>query len=109
MVATVKKHADILRVLQNCDRNMRKSILKAADKNLIKAICECTHNTLKGTVPLNKYQMNKLRRHKQTLRKIVRTGENWKRKKKYLVQNGGAILPLLLGPLLGAILGNIFN
>lgn len=109
MCESVKRHADLLRALQKATPLIRKSILKSADKGLIHSICTCAENTLKGRVHLNHCQKSKLRRHKKILRKIVRSGETWKAKKRILVQSGGTILPLLIAPLLGSILGNIFK
>lgn len=109
MSSTVLSHADLLRALHRASPTMRKSIIKAADVGLIKSICECADNTLKGRVSLNNSQKRKLARHKKLLRRLVRRGENWKRKKKILQQTGGAILPLLLAPLLTGLLGSIFK
>lgn len=88
---------------------MRKAILKAADEGLIKSLCECAHNTLKGNVRLNSKQKSKLRRHKNVLRNIIKRGENWRKKQKLLVQRGGAIIPLLLAPILSGIIGSLLQ
>jgi hypothetical protein len=109
MSSTVLSHADLLRALHRASPTMRKSIIKAADCGLVKSICECADNTLKGRVQLNMSQKRKLARHKKLLRKLVLRGENWKRKKKILQQKGGALLPLLIAPILSSILGSIFK
>lgn len=102
-------HGELLRALHRASPAMRKSILKGADAGLIRNLVEITHNVIRGNVKLSKAQKSKLSRHKRVLRKIVKRGENWKSKKKVLLQKGGGILPLLLGPLLGSVLGSLFK
>jgi hypothetical protein len=99
----------VLTELHKAGPTKRKSILKSADCGLVKCLCELVHNTLRGAVPLKKSQKAKLGRHKKILRNIARKGSSWQKKRKIFVQSGGAILPLILGPLLGAVLSNIFN
>jgi hypothetical protein len=109
MPRTIKEHHEVLKELHKATPSKRKSILKTADCGLIKCLCEIVHNTLRGAVPLKKAQKTKLSRHRKILRNIARKGSTWQKKRKIFIQKGGAILPLVLGPLLGAILGNIFN
>ena len=109
MSRLVKSNADLLRVLQRANPKLRKAIIKAADAGLIYSLCECAENTIKCRVKLSSPQKAKLSRHKKLLRALTRRGTSWKAKRKTLVQRGGAILPLLLAPLLGNILSGIFN
>lgn len=109
MSETVMSHTELLRALHRATPAMRHSILKASDCGLIRSLCECADNTLKGRVQLTSLQKTRLARHKKFLRKLVRRGQNWRAKKQILVQRGGAIIPLLLGPLLGGILSSLFN
>lgn len=109
MSETVMSHSELLRALHRATPSMRQSMLKASDCGLVRSICECADNTLKGHVKLSSLQKTRLSRHKKILRKLVRRGQNWKTKKKILLQRGGAILPLLLGPLLGGVLSSLFN
>jgi hypothetical protein len=96
--------------LHDASPDMRKSILKAADKSLVQCLCEICYNmVIKGAVNIPPAHKTKLSRHKKILRSIARKGEAWTKKKKLLLQSGGAFLPILLGPLLGAVLGKIFN
>lgn len=108
MPHAITSHADVLRALSRVSPCMRKSMLKSADVGVVKAICEIADNTLKGNVKLNPKQKGKLSRHKKVLRKLARRGENWKVKKRVLIQKGGAIIPLLL-PLLGGVLSSLFK
>lgn len=109
MSRTVTNNAEFLRALRSLKPKYRLALLKNTDCSSIKCICECTYNILQGKIPLSRKQRVALRRHKNVLRKLVKRGENWKKKKRILVQSGGAILPLLLGPLLGGVLSTLFK
>lgn len=100
-------HRDLLRVLQHARPTVRKVILNDANKALVYSICELCDNTLTGNVPLSQSQKQKLRKHKEILKKLARRGESWIKKKKILAsQKGGALIPLLLSVLAPA-LGNL--
>lgn len=108
MPGSINTHTDVLRALVKARPCMRKALLKSADVGVVKAICEVADNTLKGNVKLNPKQKSRLSRYKKVLRRLARRGENWKVKKRVLLQKGGAIIPLLL-PLLGGVLGSLFK
>jgi len=102
-----QEHKDLLRVLQRAKPSVRKAILKEADRALVYSICELCDNTLSGNVPLTPAQIQKLKKHKNVLKKLAKRGESWTKKKKALAQGGGAFLPLLLsvlGPALGSLI-----
>lgn len=103
-----KKNAIALHALCHLNSDQRQAILKTSDVKLIKCICECALNILLGNVPLKNCQKLKLRKHRKTLRKLVEKRGSWKSKKKFIVQKGG-FLPLLLGPIIGGLLSNLFN
>jgi hypothetical protein len=67
----VKRNIDYLNILCKCNSKMRKSILHNADKDLINTLCECIHNCLNGNIDLNEQTKNKLKRHKNILRKLL--------------------------------------
>ncbi|KAK7482154.1 hypothetical protein BaRGS_00026619 [Batillaria attramentaria] len=81
-----------------------KSIIKAADKDLVDTLCECGLNALKGNVPLSPTQKKKLGKYKSVLRALAKKGTPLQ-KKKALLQKGG-FLGALLGPVLG-VLGHL--
>lgn len=109
MVARVKTHQDLLRVLQKARPKLRRAILKESDNGVIHCICEICENTLIGNVHLSGDQKRKLAKHKDTLRRLVKRGESLKKKKQILVQKGGAFLPLLLGSVLSSVLSSAFS
>ena len=101
----LRKHAAMLKTLAQAKPHMRKAIIKGAGISLIKCLCNCVNNTLKGKVNMSKRQYRKIRRHKNDLRAL-----NNRRSiagKKRIIQSGG-FLGALLKPILG-ILGSILT
>ena len=82
-------------------------MVASCDKNLIDCFCECSKNILKGNVPLNRVQFQRLRRQKNNLRLLAlkKTPLNKKRK---ILQKGG-FLGALIVPALSALAGLLFN
>jgi len=99
----LKKHASMLRALTSSSPNVSKAVIRAADKDLIHTLCECSQNILQGNVPLTNVQKRRLKRHKNTLRNLCKPQSLQKRK--VLLQKGG-FLGALLGPVIG-ILGSL--
>lgn len=100
MSQCMRNNIDFLRVLKRCNTKQRRALLQAADNKLLKAICECVLNVLRGTVKLNPSQKGKLRRHKETLRQLADKRVPLNKKKNVLVQKGDGFLGLLLAPVL---------
>lgn len=103
-----KKQAAILRALQYLNKEQREAVLRKADSRVIRCICECALNILRGNVPLKAEERKKLRRHAPLLRRLAAKKGCWKSKKRFVVQNGG-FLPLLLAPILGTVLSNLIG
>lgn len=87
---------------------MQKSMIKAADGDLVRCLCECALNILKGNVRLTPPQKSKLTRHKHSLRQLA-SGKLKIGKKKKILQKGGFLSALLapLIPVVGGLLGSI--
>ena len=76
-----------------------------ADKRVVCAFCELTHNVLKKRIPLTAKERRRWCRHKKQLRSLVSRRNSYKHKTR-LLQRGG-FLQLLLPvakTLLGALL-----
>lgn len=103
-----RKYIALLEALRHSDKGQRLAIVRAADKKLIRYICECALNILKGTVSLKSCQKNRLRKYKSILRKLaLQKGQHknsWQGKKRVIVQKGGSFLPFLLQPILDGLL-----
>ena len=88
MVQRLRKNHDFLKLLVKCTPAQRKAILKVADDALVRTICECVLNVLKGTVPVSKPAKKKLLPHKKSLIALAEKSTPLDKKKKLLVQRG---------------------
>lgn len=107
------KHKDYLTLLSSSANNKkrREKLIDIANCGEISAVSECVNNILKGTVPLTKRQITKLRRHRHALRNLSLHNFSFNKKKSILRQKGGiigAILPLALSAL-GSIIPSLFG
>ena len=102
MSVRIKKQIDFLKVLNKASAKQRQGIIEGANNELIKAICECALNCLKGNVPLTPAQKKKLIRHKGKLRSLANKKCPIAKKKAILKQKGG-FFSALLGPLIAGI------
>ena len=102
-----KREADFLRALYYADSKQRVLLLRQADYNLIRCICECALNILLGNVPLETQEKKRLRKHVNTLRKLADKKKKINKKKIILQNGGGTFLPSLLLPIVTTILSNL--
>lgn len=102
------KNTILLQALLHATPEQRRAILRHANKDLIRCISECCLNILRGSVPLKKSQKSSLSIYKSVLRKLTEKNSSLPTKKKMIVQKGGAFLPLLLGPIIGALASHLF-
>ncbi len=97
MSTRVRKHLTMLQLLAKAKPPLVKTIIRAADKDLVHCLCECALNVIKGNVPLSPAQIRKLTPYKTGLREVVKKRVALK-KKKQVLQRGG-----FLGTLLGTL------
>ena len=97
----------MLQVLTRAKPHMCKAIIGAADHDLIKCLCECAQNILKGNVPMDKHHLKKLKRYRTDVRNLAqrRTAKHTKKK---ILQKGG-FLPALLAPIALQVLTQILD
>lgn len=103
MIGKVKTHEDYLRSLLLLKPKFRKALLIASDDEEINCVCECIYNVLKGNIPVEKKEKQKLKKFKNILRKLVLKGKN-KSRKRIIIQKGGGFLPIILGSVLTALI-----
>lgn len=104
-MSCLRKDAALLTALIHATPKERKALLKVCENRRIRSVCECAYNVLRGNVRLSDKSKRSLRKHKEALRRLVKRGEGWTKKRKYLVQKGGGILlPLLLSTVLQSVL-----
>ena len=96
----------MLKLLYGAKPSIVKAVLKGAPPDLIRALCECSLNILKGHVQLTPAQKKQLSRYKQSLRLLATKSTSAKRRKQILQKGGflGALLKPVLG-VLGGLLG----
>ena len=83
-------------------------LLRKCPNSLIKCVCECALNILKGNVPLTTRQKNKLAAHKRTLRKLADRKVALFKKRRLLVQKGDGFLSFLI-PAAVSVLSSLFH
>jgi len=91
----VNSNYNDLYVLKTAEPKLRKAIISNCNKEHLNSICECISNVLKGNVWLSGWRTRKLRKHKDTFRKVADKRVPLSTKKKLVVQKGGFLLPLL--------------
>ena len=100
--ARLKQNFDSLKFLARAKPQLRNAIIGACDNSLVCCICECIKNVVEANVPVPHSTLCKLKPYRQVLDKIVNKRNNFLKKKRLIVQNGG-FLPLLLPALIGVI------
>ena len=89
----MKKQAVCLQMLiKTKNAKLRKAILEHADPDLIRALCECAHNILRGNVQMTPREKTRLRKYQTKLRLIARKNVSVKQKRRHLQQTGGFLL-----------------
>jgi|GEM_PF-7030264 len=104
MAECVIRNKGFLNRVHKCKNKERKTLIKNASRDNIDALSEIALNTLLGNVPLKTEEKQKLKRHRDKIRKLAHRKTSTKKKKILLVQQGG-FLPLLLTPILSALGG----
>ena len=92
-------HAAILRTLARSKPHVLSKQLEQLSPDVVRTIKNISKNVLKGSVNLNKRQINKLRQHEKLLKELALKRTSIKRSKKILQQGG--FLASLLAPLVG--------
>ena len=88
------------------DKQKRNRIIDEGGMELVHCICDCVHNVLQGNIPVNDTEKNRLKRHKECLRELVKK-KTLDKKRKHLIQEGGflgALIPILVG-----LVGKLFT
>ena len=109
MVRDIVNNAEVLTALLQMKPKERLDVLQQADEDLVRCLCACALNVIKGNVTVNSAHKKKLSPHKHLLRALVLRKGGWKHKKKILLQKGGNFIPLLLGPILSAVLSSVLT
>ena len=87
-------------------KKKRNRIIDEGGLDLVRCICDCVHNVLRGNIPLKEKEKKRLERHKDCLRKLVNK-KILDEKRKHLIQEGGFLGALI--PTLVSIVGKLFT
>ena len=106
----LKNNLDTLKLLCDCKKKLKNSIIKKGKKDLIQAINECVLNTLNGNIDLDPKDIKKLEKFKYSLRKLIKK-KSIKLKKKILLQEGGFLQVLLPSAItfIGTLIEHLVN
>jgi len=102
----VKTYPELKRFGRLRHRDQRKYI-KTCSNEFVKCICDCANNIVKRIVPLKANQIDKLRRHRKSIRQLAVKRTPLK-KKRQILQRGG-FLHLLLPPVIGYLASKLIG
>lgn len=109
MYRRAEQNYGLLKLLAKSSAKQRQAILDAAGKELLKSVCECAYNLLRGNISLSKTQKRKLAAKKKTLRDLTAKKVSLKRKREIILQRGGNLLSVLLPPIIQTLEKIFFN
>lgn len=107
MTKKVVAHLSLLKKLTKCKGKQRKTLLGEGGKSLQLCLRECALNILKGNLHLTKSQHLKLKKYKKHIRELSK--KKTSQKKRLQIEQRGGFLPLLLAPVLGAVVSQLIN
>ena len=107
MSSKILRHKDELKALSRAKPRTVKAIIKTIDDDLLKTLCECCLNVLKGNISITPSQKRRLSSYKKHLRKLSKKGVSRKQRVS-LLQTGG-LLGALIPAVLSAFLPALFN
>lgn len=99
MERRILKNKRFLEYYLEADPSSRKKLLKGANNEQIKSLCEATLNVVKKNVRIPSHAKHALCRHKTVIKRIAFKKEPIAKKKSLLVQKGG-FLPIVLSTIL---------
>jgi hypothetical protein len=105
----MKAKFPVLKSIVRAKRPKRTELLREADSELIKCICECAINVLNSTVPLTERQHTCLAKHKGFLRELADRQVSLQNKKLKLEQQTGEFLLGLLRPVVESYLADLLQ
>jgi hypothetical protein len=99
----VAEFEPFLKELQNSSPDKRISLIKRAPSCLIRFLCECGLNILRGNLKLSDQQYEELKPHKTSLLKFSKAFSTQKERRQALLKKKGGALPVLIPIVLSAL------
>lgn len=103
----LRRHYGTLRHMANCSPQTCSHLISSGSDELITTLSEICQNLLEGNIPLSDAQLESLRECADVLRTVCKKATSIKKKRSVLVQQGGFLIPALIGlalPLIKSIL-----
>jgi len=98
-IDNIKNQIDLLKIIADPKNKYSKLLLKSGNRKLINTICEIIYNVLSGKIKISDQNKEKWKNFRKTLLKLVDNNQNFKQRRKILVQKGGFlqfILPAVI-------------
>ena len=111
MSKRIADNVHLLHLLCTCNNRQRIALIETLNKEQLLAICECVANVIEGNVHVNKSTYSKIFRKREILRELIKRKPSQIKKKRALIQVGGA-LPALLIPAISlatSIIGSLIG
>ena len=108
----LKKYQVLLSCFSSLPKEIQKTIIKNSDDKLTRLVCEICLNLEKNNIPVTGKKSKKVKQQFNIIRAFASKKKTLFKKKKYLRQKGGFILPLLasvVAPFLSKIVGKVLN
>jgi hypothetical protein len=92
-------------------KKKRLVFLSLFEKCIDNAVQEMAYNTLHGNLPLNRKQIDSLRRYKKQLKSLANHSTSKHKRKNIIIQDGGfpGLIPILLNLVAPAIISKIIE
>jgi hypothetical protein len=87
----IKSNFNTLQPRKDAKPKLRKAIIVNCTPELLKCICECVVNALKGNVNLSSCAKRRIQKHKGQLRKVANKSISLAKKKRIIVQRGALL------------------
>jgi len=101
MSERMRRYLPVLKRIKRLGDKARREFVRRCDREFLDCVSECAKNIIKGNVPLNNRQMNRLRRDRKDVRALAVKKTSLKRKRQIL-QRGG-FLTALIPPVLSVL------
>lgn len=98
----LRKNHYFLHMLAKATPAQKRALLRTSTNSQISALCEICLNILAGHLPIN---IKRLKKYKDTIRKLTKRSISFRKKKALLVNQTGGFLPALAPVILSALAG----
>ena len=107
-MAPRKSSKATLKYLAACkDPKIITEILRKADKQVVKAICNAAFNITQGEIPLSRGQKRKFAKYRPLLQTLTTKEHTLQQKQRHIQTGGAAILAAVLPALLSAVVSAV--